>query len=89
MTTTTKDFRQTPREAHGPRYVTVQQQVWELTEPRHHRLMRQMFRRLKKRDQMDLSYGLIAYLRFGIVRPYEDAFLQALYESLIEVVNKK
>lgn len=67
----------------GPRRVTPQQQLWELLDEETRELMRQYFRRLKKRDQEDICYAAIAWIRFGIERRFEDDFMESIRDSLL------
>lgn len=71
--------------APGARRLTPQQQLWEISNESQHRIFRQVMRRLKKRDQEDLCYGMIAYIRFGVRRPFECPFMQVLFESFIDL----
>lgn len=68
-----------------PTYKSPQTQLWEMTTECQHDIIRQVLRRLKKRDQQDLCYGLIAYLRFKIRRTFECRFMQVLFESFIDL----
>lgn len=81
QTTYKKDF--------GPRHVTPQQQLWELTQDRFRDNMREIFRRIKKHDQEDLCLGMIAYIRFKIHRPFDSTFMQSLYEKLINLYDEE
>lgn len=65
-----------------------QQQLWPMLSQSQQQICRQVFRRLKKRDQEDLCYALIAYIRYGMKRPFECLFMQVLLESFIELINK-
>lgn len=80
-------FHKTERSASGARHVSPQEQLWELTTERQHHIFREVFRRLKKRDQEDLCYGMIAYLHWGFRRPFESPFMQALYMGFIELIE--
>lgn len=71
----------------APRCLTPQEQLWELIGSYQRSIISMVFRRLKNRDQEDLCYGLIAYLRYGIHRPFADSFMQSLYFSLIDLVS--
>ena len=66
-----------------------QQQLWELTNESQHNIFKEVFRRLKKRDQEDLCYGMIAYIKFGFRRPFASMFMQIIFESFIEMVDGK
>lgn len=81
------NFSKMRAEGKALRRITPQQQLWALTNDRQQRVLRQVLRRLKKRDQEDLCYGMVAFMRFGICRPYECPFMQAIYESFIELVE--
>lgn len=81
-------FQSTQRCAYGPRRISPQQQLWKLTNERQHYIMRQVFRRIKKRYQDDLCYSTIAYIRFKIRRPFENAFMQSLFEIFIDIVDE-
>lgn len=82
-------FPSMQQSASGARRITPQQQLWELTNERQHYIFRQVFRRIKKRDQEDLCYGMIAYIRFKIRRPFESPFMQTLFESFIDLVEHR
>lgn len=73
----------------GAQRISPQQQLWELTDERQHYIFREVFRRIKKRDQEDLCHGMIAFIRFKIRRPFESPFLQILFESFIDLVVGK
>ncbi len=65
-----------------------QQQLWALLNEAQQQICRQVFRRLKKRDQEDLCYAMIAYIRFGIERPFESPFMHVIFVSFTELINK-
>ncbi len=71
-----------------PQYKTPQAQLWELTDDVQHEIFRDLFRRLKKRDQEDLCYALIAWIKFKIHRPFESLFMKVIFQSLVELVNQ-
>lgn len=64
--------------------IKPQQQVWKhlLTDDQR-AIFAQNLRHLKPRSQEDLCYGLLAYIRWGIVRPFEDPWINRIYQSLI------
>lgn len=66
---------------------TPQQQLWTLLSQKEQQMVRMVFRHLKKRDQQDLCYALIAYIRFGIVRHYSCPFMQCAYLAFIELID--
>ena len=37
----------------------------------------------------DLALALVAYIRFGIRRQYQNTFLQVLFESFVDLVKPK
>ena len=53
-------FSKMRAEGKALRRITPQQQLWALTNDRQQRVLRQVLRRLKKRDQEDLCYGMVA-----------------------------
>lgn len=64
--------------------VSPQQQVWQhLRTDEQRAVIAQNLRHLKSREQEDLCYGIIAFLRWGIERPFEDQWLNRLYQSLL------
>lgn len=71
------------------RRVTPWQQLWGLLNEEQQQIVRTVFRRLKKRDQEDLCYALLAYLRFRITREFKSPFMQVIYLSLIELVENR
>lgn len=76
-------------ESTGFRRVTPWQQLWGLLSEEQQQIVRTVFRRLKKRDQEDICYALLAYLRFRITREFKSPFMQVIYLSLIELVENK
>ena len=87
ITTMAKTNKYTEAREQRPRSLTPQQQVWELTDDATQKILREVLRRLKKRDQEDLCYALIAYLRYGIRRPFESMFMEVLFECFIDLVE--
>lgn len=85
----TNNTTMTPKPKHIPKRVTPQQQLWSLTNPDQQKTIRELFRRIKKRDQEDLCYGIVAYIRFGIQREYPSEFMQTMYETLIDLTILK
>lgn len=73
----------------SPRRLTPQQQLWELIDVYQQDIIRKVFRRLKKRDQEDLCYSMVAYIRFGILRDFPCPFLQTLFLSFVDLVDGK
>lgn len=73
----------------GPRRLTPQQQLWKLIDVGHQDIIRKVFRRLKKRDQEDLCYAMVAYIRFRIHRDFPCPFMQTLYLSFVELVDNR
>lgn len=69
--------------------ITPWQQLWKLLGEEQQKIVRTVFRRLKKRDQEDLCYAMVAYIRFGITRDFPCPFMQVLYLSLIDLVENK
>lgn len=72
----------------SPKRITPQEQLWELLPAKSIPIISTVFRRLKKRDQEELCYSMIAYLRYDITRDFHCPFMQILYSSFIELVNK-
>lgn len=71
----------------GPRRLSPQQQLWELIDVYQQEIIRKVFRRLKKRDQEDLCYAMVAYIRFRINRDFPCPFMQTLYLSFVDLVD--
>lgn len=63
-------------------------QLWEMTNDSQHEGLSKILKRVKKKDQEVLVYGLIAYLKYKIRRPFECVFMNLLMRLLIEVVEK-
>lgn len=84
----TKDNTPPRTDGSKPQYKTPQVQLWELTDDVQHEVFRDLFRRLKKRDQEDLCYALIAWIKFKIHRPFESLFMKVIFQSLVELVNQ-
>lgn len=76
-------------ESTGFRRVTPWQQLWELLSEEQQQIVRMVFRRLKKRDQEDLCYAMIAYIRYHIIRDFPSPFMQVIYLSFIDLVENK
>ena len=76
-------------ESTGFRRVTPWQQLWELLSEGQQQIVRTVFRRLKKRDQEDLCYAMIAYIRHHITRDFTSPFMQVIYLSFIDLVENK
>ena len=72
-----------------PQYKSPQVQLWALTDECQHEILRDMLRRLKKRDQEDLCYALIAWIKWKIHRPFKSLFMRVLHESLIELMEHR
>ncbi|MCQ2238233.1 MAG: hypothetical protein MJZ73_03260 [Bacteroidaceae bacterium] len=73
----------------GARCLTPQQQLWELIDAYQQDIIRKVFRRLKKRDQEDLCYAMVAYIRFRILREFTCPFMQTLFLSFVDLVDGK
>jgi len=67
--------------------LTPQQQLWNETSDEQHLELAKVLRLLKKRSQEDLCLGLVAYLRFGICRPFHDPLMQSLYQQCLMIVS--
>lgn len=66
------------------KHVTPQEQVWAMLRTDDQKaILAANLRNLKKRVQEDICYGIIANLRWGIVRPYEDQWVNRQYQALI------
>ena len=64
--------------------VTPQQQVWKhLRTDDQRSFFAKQLRHLKPRTQEDLCYGILAYIRWGVTRPYDDRFVNTIYQSLV------
>lgn len=79
---------QTPEEQ-GFQSVTPWQQLWALLNEEQQSIVRTVFRRMKKRDQEDLCYAMVAYIRFRITRDFLCPFMQVIYLSFIDLVEDK
>lgn len=66
------------------KHVTPQQQVWEMLRTDDQKaILAANLRHVKYRTQEDICYGLIAFLRWGIIRPFEDKWVNRLFQSLV------
>lgn len=66
------------------KHVTPQQQVWEMLRTDNQKaILAANLRHVKHRTQEDICYGLIAFLRWGIIRPFEDQWVNRLFQSLV------
>ncbi|MDO4959322.1 MAG: hypothetical protein Q4E68_08750 [Prevotellaceae bacterium] len=64
--------------------ITPQQQVWKYLRTDDQRaILAQNFRHIKRRTQEDICYGLLAFLRWGIIRPFEDKWVNKLFQALL------
>ena len=65
-------------------HITPQQQVWAMLRTDDQKaIVAANLRHLKKVTQEDICYGLIAFLRWGIIRPFEDQWVNRLFQSLV------
>jgi len=61
-----------------------QQQVWEFLRSADQRaILAENLRHLKHRTQYDVCIALVAFLRWGIIRPFEDAWVNRHFQALI------
>lgn len=70
-------------------YSTPQQQLWKMLTDIQREDFREILRRLKKRDQESLCYGVIAFIKFGIRRPFESKFMQLIFNTMILLLVSK
>ena len=70
-------------------YSTPQQQLWKMLTDDQREDLREILRRLKKRDQESLCYGVIAFIKFGIRRPFESKFMQLIFNTMILLLVSK
>ncbi len=64
--------------------ITPQQQVWKhLRTDDQRSFFAKQLRHLKPRTQEDLCYGILASLRWGVTRPYDDSFVDSIYQSIV------
>lgn len=76
--------------ASGLEYSTPQQQLWKMLTDIQREDFKDILRRLRKRDQESLCYGVIAFIKFGIRRPFESKFMQQIYNTMLMLlINKK
>ena len=63
---------------------TPQQQVWEFLRTEDQRaVVAANLRHVKYRTQYDLCIALVAYLRWGIIRPFDDTWVNRNYQALV------
>ena len=66
------------------RHVTPQQQVWELLQTDAQKaVLAAHLRHLKKPTQEDICLGIITFLRWGIIRAFEDQWVNRHYQALV------
>ena len=66
------------------KHFSPQQQVWQHLRTDEQRvILAENFRHLKHRTQEDICYGILAYIRWGIVRPFEDKWVKRHFDSII------
>lgn len=70
-------------------YISPQQQLWKMLSDIQREDLREILRRLKKRDQESLCYGVIAFIKFGIRRPFESKFMQLIFNTMILLLVSK
>lgn len=64
--------------------ITPQQQLWKFLKTDDQRqLMSDSLRHLKVKSQEDLAIALVAYLRFGAVRHFEDSWLERYFKAML------
>lgn len=70
---------------------TPQQQLWKLLTKRQQMLVLPLLRMLSPQTQEDIALGLVAHIRFGVVRKFENPLVAFLYCELLNLVklNKK
>ena len=73
----------------GLEYCTPQQQLWKMLTDIQREDFREILRRLKKHDQESLCYGVIAFIKFGIRRPFESKFMQLIFNTMILLLVSK
>lgn len=71
------------------KYISPQQQLWKMLSDIQREDLREILRRLKKRDQESLCYGVIAFIKFGIRRPFESKFMQLIFNTMILLLVSK
>lgn len=71
------------------KYISPQQQLWKMLTDVQRDDLREILRRLKKRDQESLCYGVIAFIKFGIRRPFESKFMQLIFNTMILLLVSK
>lgn len=67
--------------------ITPWQQLWKLLSEEQQKIVSMVFRRLKKRDQEDICYAMVAYIRFHIKRDFICPFMQFIFLSMIDLVE--
>lgn len=71
------------------KYISPQQQLWKMLTDIQREELGEILRRLKKRDQEALCYGVIAFIKFGIRRPFESKFMQLIFNTMILLIVSK
>lgn len=69
------------------RRITPQQQLWRLTNNKQHKAFSAVLIRLKKRDQEDICYAMITYIKYGFIRPFMSEFMQSILDLFIRIFN--
>lgn len=69
--------------------ITPQQQLWKLTTAMQHKFLRETLCCLRPDKQEDLCIALVAYIRFGIVREFENIFMMVLFEGLRSAIDEE
>lgn len=78
-----------PAKGPMPKYKAPQVELWELSPKVTHLTLSEVLRHLKKRDQEDLCYALIAWIKWGIQRPFTSPLMLMLFKSLIKLLEIK
>ena len=67
--------------------VNPQQQLWESTPEAYHGYLACMLGHLKKESQEDICIALVAYIRFGLRRPFGDPFMKLVFNLCIDLLE--
>lgn len=66
--------------------ITPFQQVWNATSNREHQLIKPILDPLDLQKKEDICLALMAWLKFGIRRPFADEMLSAILTEIIDLL---
>ena len=68
--------------------LTPQQELWAHLPEESKEIVSQVMGKLKMKNQEDIAHALLAWMKFRVVRPFKNPFMQVILLSLIELLEK-